>query len=226
LLNGERGHFDVLAGGTASTELAAMLAMRGRGGLLPEQIWDADQLPWRGLEPGEPTASAMPLAWAHSELIKLALTSAGGTPIEQLQVVTSRYRSGAVPQSARWFWRDLTPVTSLPSGRHLVVADTRGFALHYGFDNWDPSTIAERPSAPLGLGLFGVTLTATELQGHQSLQFVRRYEDGGWESSRRHDVALQAEPAAAVRLHPRHVAALVAAGIGGQSAPRGPEGLW
>jgi glucoamylase len=196
-----------------------MLAMRGPGGLLPEQIWDADPLPWRRLEPGLPTGSAMPLAWAHSELIKLALATARRRPVEQLELVTSRYPGGTVPRSARWFWRDLTPVASLPAGRDLVVADTRGFALHYGFDDWDPSTIAERPSAPLGLGLFGVTLTAAELQGRQSLQFVRRYEDGSWESSRRHDVALQAEPAAAVQLHPRHVAALVAAGIADRSAP-------
>jgi glucoamylase len=220
LLTGERGHFDVLAGGSATTELAAMLMMRGRGGLLPEQIWDAGPLPWRGLEPGAPTASAMPLAWAHSELIKLALTRASGTPVEQLQVVTSRYQGGAIPQSARWFWRDRSPVTSLPSGRDLVVADTQGFTLHYGLDDWDPATIAEQPSVPLGLGLFGVTLTPGDLRQHQSLQFVRRYDDGSWESSPRHDVALRTGPQVAVRLHPRHVAALSAAGIGRQSAPR------
>jgi hypothetical protein len=62
--------------------------------------------------------------------------------------------------------------------------------------------------------LFGVTLTPTDLQAHHSLQFVRRYDDGSWESSRRHDVGLQTGPAAAVRLDPRHVAALAAAGIG------------
>jgi glucoamylase len=191
-----------------------MLAMRGRGGLLPEQTWDADPLPWRRLEPGRPTGSAMPLAWAHSELIKLAVTSAGGIPVEQLQLVRSRYQDGANRQSDRWFWRDPTPVTSLPSGRTLVVTDMQGFTLHYGFDTWDPSTITERPSAPLGLGLFGVTLTPTDLQAHHSLQFVRRYDDGSWESSRQHDVALQTGPAAAVRLDPRHVAALAAAGIG------------
>jgi glucoamylase len=189
-----------------------MLAMRGRGGHPPEQVWDAGPLPWRGLEPGRPTASAMPLAWAHSELIKLAVTRATGTPVEQLQLVRSRYQGAGVPRSDRWFWRDATPVTSLPAGRTLVVADPQGFTLHYGFDDWDPSTVAERPSAALGLGLFGVTLTAADLDGRRSLQFVRRYDDGGWESARQHDVALQAGPAAATRLHPRHLAALTAAG--------------
>ena len=52
LLAGERGHLDVLAGGDARTQLQAMLAMRGRGGLLPEQIWDANPLPWQNLSAG------------------------------------------------------------------------------------------------------------------------------------------------------------------------------
>src|SRR5581483_5370617 len=73
LLAGERGHLDLLSGGDASVQLRAMLAMRGRGGLLPEQVWDSGQLPGRNLRPGQPTGSAMPLAWAHSELVKLAV---------------------------------------------------------------------------------------------------------------------------------------------------------
>jgi hypothetical protein len=158
----------------------------------------------------------MPLAWAHSELIKLAVTRATGSPVEQLRLVTSRYQRAGVPRSDRWFWRDATPVTSLPAARTLVVADTQGFTLHYGFDDWDPRTVAERPSAPLGLGLFGVTLTAADLEGNRSLQFVRRYDDGNWESVQRHDVALHAGPAAAARLHPRHLAHLTAAGIRGR----------
>src|ERR1700760_294804 len=62
LLAGERGHLEVLAGGDATIQLRAMLAMRGRGGLLPEQIWDANPLPRQNLWPGQPTGSAMPLA--------------------------------------------------------------------------------------------------------------------------------------------------------------------
>ena len=121
LLAGERGHLDVLAGGDARTQLQAMLAMRGRGGLLPEQIWDANPLPWQNLRPGQPTGSAMPLAWAHSELIKLAVAVATGKPVELLALVSDRYRA-IVPASQTWFWRDASPVQALPAGRTLVVA--------------------------------------------------------------------------------------------------------
>lgn len=213
LLAGERGHLDVLAGGNAGTQLAAMLAMRGRGGLLPEQIWDADPLPWQNLRPGQPTGSAMPLAWAHSELIKLAAAAATGKPVEMLTLVTGRYH-GTVPASQSWFWRDLAPVAVLPAGRTLVVAGPGPFTLHYGFDNWDPATIAERDAQPLGLGLSGVTLTPADLGGHASLQFVRRYPDGSWEPATRHDVTLGAAGPATVRLSEAHLGRLAAGGAG------------
>ena len=213
LLVGERGHLDVLAGGNAAAQLAAMLAMRGRGGLLPEQVWDADPLPWQNLRPGLPTGSAMPLAWAHSELIKLATAAATGRPVEMLTLVTDRYH-GTVPVSPAWFWRDATPVTALPAGRTLVVAGSGPFTLHYGFDNWAPATIAERDAQPLGLGLYGVTLAPADLGGHASLQFVRRYPDGTWEPASRNDVTLGAPAPAAVRLSEAHLGRLTAAGAG------------
>jgi glucoamylase len=211
LLAGERGHLDVLAGGDARTQLQAMLAMRGRGGLLPEQIWDANPLPWQNLRPGQPTGSAMPLAWAHSELIKLAVAVATGKPVELLTLVSDRYRA-AVPASQAWFWRDASPVRALPAGRALVVADLNPFTLHYGFDDWDPATITERDACGLGLGLFGVTLTPADLAGRASLQFVRRYQDGRWEGATRHDVTLGAPGPATVRLSGDHLGRLAAGG--------------
>jgi glucoamylase len=211
LLAGERGHLDVLSGGDARAQLRAMLAMRGRGGLLPEQIWDAGPLIWQDLWPGRPTGSAMPLAWAHSELIKLAVAIVTNKPVELLTLVADRYHA-TVPAAQSWFWRDATPVRALPAGRTLVVADAGPFTLHYGFDDWDPATITERDAQGLGLGLSGVTLTPADLAGHSSLQFVRRYQDGRWEPSTRHDVTLGAPGPATLRLSPAHQARLAAGG--------------
>ena len=211
LLAGERGHLDVLAGGDAKAQLQAMLAMRGRGGLLPEQIWDTNPLPWQNLRPGQPTGSAMPLAWAHSELIKLAVAVATKKPVELLTLVSDRYHA-AVPASQTWFWRDSTPVLALPAGRTLVVADLSPFTLHYGFNDWDPATISEREAQGLGLGLFGVTLTPADLAGRASLQFVRRYPDGSWEPATRHDVTLGAPGPATLRLSRDHAGRLAAGG--------------
>jgi glucoamylase len=210
LLAGERGHFEVASNTPPTAQLEAMLAMRGRGGLLPEQIWDADSLPWRQLAPGHPTGSAMPLAWAHSELIKLAVAAQNARPFEQLKLITDRYNS-TPPVSKAWYWSDNTPVTALPTDRTLVIVDTRPFTLHYGFNNWDPSTVHEAEATSIGLGLSGVTLTAEEFGTHDSLQFVRRYQDG-WENSSRHDVALNSDHLNGVQLSPAHLARLRASG--------------
>lgn len=54
-------------------------------GLLPEQVWDQNDIPSKGLYCGRPTGSAMPLTWAQAEYIKLAVSLKGGkvfdTPI-------------------------------------------------------------------------------------------------------------------------------------------------
>jgi glucoamylase len=214
LLAGERGHYEVLLGreGDPTIQLKAMLAMRGRGGLCPEQVWSGCAIPEKHLEPGGPTTSAMPLAWAHSELIKLAVAAHTGSPVEHLNLVTDRYH-GTIPQSQRWFWRDMNPVTALPERRALVIADRRPFTLHYGFNDWTPTTITERTAVSIGLGLFGVTFTPDDLDRNTSLQFVRRYPDTGWEPAKRHDVMLGVRPAPTVVLSPKHLRTLEARGI-------------
>ena len=200
LLAGERGHYDVLAGGDGGAQLQAMLGMRGRGGLLPEQVWDTNPLPWRQLRNGQPSGSAMPLAWAHGELIKLAVTAATGRPVEMLRQVSDRY-AAKVPTAATWYWRDSAPVVALPAGRSLVIADSQPFGLHSGFDagggGWQQVT--NRDAQPLGLGLHGVVFTPADLICHTSLHFVRQY-DAGWEPSSGHAITLQSTGAPAVRL--------------------------
>jgi glucoamylase len=37
--------------------------------MIPEQVWDAPDIPERFLFNGYPTGSGMPLVWAHSEYI-------------------------------------------------------------------------------------------------------------------------------------------------------------
>jgi glucoamylase len=190
ILSGEFGHYSLLRGDDAMDEMAAMLEMRGKGGLLPEQIWDVNPLPWRSLQPGKPAGSAMPLAWAHSELIKLAITATRGQPVEQLQMVIDRW-SRRPPRSDPWFWLDVAHVTRVPAERTLVVTDRQPFTLHYGFDdpdNWHD--VSEREANPLGLGMFGAALEPADQAGHTSVFFVRHYPNGTWEASTGHRVTL------------------------------------
>ena len=60
LLTGERGHIALLGGEDARPYLQAMTRMSGKGGMLPEQVWDSEAIPERGLYPGQPSGSAIP----------------------------------------------------------------------------------------------------------------------------------------------------------------------
>ena len=53
------------------------MAMSNPLGLIPEQVWDSAPIAQYDLEPGKPSGSAMPLAWAHAEFVKLVTAGAG-----------------------------------------------------------------------------------------------------------------------------------------------------
>ncbi len=157
LLAGERGHFEALAGRDADAQLSALVQMAGTGGLIPEQVWDAADVPAQGLLQGRPTGSAMPLVWAHAELIKLALTRTTKRPIEQLDAVLARYPGGALVASGPWYWRDAVDINTpaggfdaAPHGRDLIFEAGQPFTLHWGHDGWQ--NVADLAAAPTAFG--------------------------------------------------------------------------
>lgn len=177
LLSGERGHYAVACGENAQPYIDAMLASASVGGMLPEQIWDQADIPERGLIKGRPSGSAMPLNWAHAELVKLIYAQESGKPIERLDVVYQRYVKQPIPPTVR-HWRDYLSCDTLPTGMALLIEARESFVLHYGFDGWQ--RVQEKNSIPLGLGIYGVCLKAEELTG-KTLQFSRRFDSHGWE---------------------------------------------
>jgi glucoamylase len=98
LLSGERGEWALVARRPAQHYLDTMARAAADGSLLmAEQVWD-DQPPSgtaRRFTPGEPTFSAMPLAWTHAQFLRLARSVDAGTPVETPQNVACRYGSEA-----------------------------------------------------------------------------------------------------------------------------------
>src|SRR3546814_3955026 len=92
-----------------------MTRMTGPGGLIPEQVWDAAPISERGLEPGKPSGSAMPLVWAHAEFLKLLPARQQGRPLELLASVERRYDPRR-PVAAVWHWRRSEPFERLQIG--------------------------------------------------------------------------------------------------------------
>ena len=118
LLTGERGHYELMCGADALPFLRAIASMAGPCGMLPEQVWDKQPIAKFRLSPGSPTGSAMPLAWAHAEYIKLACSIQQGYPIDRPEPLWARYR-GHIPQAYICYWSPQTPIRVISASQRL-----------------------------------------------------------------------------------------------------------
>jgi glucoamylase len=104
LLVGERGHYELARGNVEMAELlcGTMARLAGPTGMLPEQTWDAPDLPDRGLWFGQPTHSAAPLGWAHAEYLKLCRSLVEGRVFDLPVVSLPRARRPRAAASPPW----------------------------------------------------------------------------------------------------------------------------
>lgn len=96
LLIGERAHYELRRGDVArARELCrAMAEYAIESGLIPEQVWDADDVPARHLVRGRATGSACPLLWAHGEYVKLRRSLRDGQVFDAPPQTFTRYLAG------------------------------------------------------------------------------------------------------------------------------------
>ena len=94
LLTGERAaHYELAAGrrDEAVRLLSAIETFASDSGMIPEQVWDVDDIPERGLYFGRPSGSAMPLGWAHAEYLKLRRSIRDGRVFDMPPHTVARY---------------------------------------------------------------------------------------------------------------------------------------
>ncbi|HVA47536.1 MAG TPA: glycoside hydrolase family 15 protein [Pirellulales bacterium] len=122
LLTGERAHYELLAGrpDEARRLMAAMERFANEGKMMPEQVWDTDDIASRELYFGRPAGSAMPLAWAHAEYIKLRRSLAEGRVYDLPPQTTQRYLIEGI-ESRLVIWRPNHRRKVIPPGKTLRV---------------------------------------------------------------------------------------------------------
>jgi len=165
LLVGERGHYELAAGRDPRPYLEAMRRFGSRGGMLPEQAWDAPDIPDQGLFLGRPAGSAMPLAWAHAEYIKLVRSMALGRSIDRPEAAWARYE-GVRPTARRATWRFDAPRPTMIAGRRLRFELMAPCRVRCSVDGWRTHVDLEARSTGLGVWIADVPgsdrLAATE----------------------------------------------------------------
>lgn len=168
LLTGERGHIALLAGLDALPYLQAMAKMTGKGGMLPEQVWDSAPIPERGLYPGQPSGSAMPLVWAHAEFVKLALSLVAGVPIDRPARTWARY-GGERPRLNYVLWHPHRRIREIAAGQALRLFVPEPAKVHWGTDGWQ--NVEDAETEDWGFGHVAI-IPAEKLQGCTQINFT------------------------------------------------------
>jgi glucoamylase len=174
LLAGERAHYELAAGRpeVATRLLGVMRAQASDGGMLPEQVWDSDDIPALELLNGRPTGSAMPLAWAHAEYTKLVRSLVDGRVFDMPQQPYHRYVRHRTSCGVS-IWAPHARTRAMPSGCAWRIQLTGPARVQWRVDGEEGR---ESHTRDAGLGVWVADL---ETRGVASGGTVRFVVDGG-----------------------------------------------
>lgn len=183
LLTGERAHFELAAGRRkeAAKLLRAMEAFANDGGMIPEQVWDRDDMPQHRLYRGRPTGSAMPLVWAHSEYIKLCRSLKDGHVFDMPPQTVQRYIKKKTG-SRYAAWRFNNKCRAVPTGMTLRIESLDEAVVHWSADGW--KTARDTSTRDTDMGVHVADLPTSKLPAGTTLSFTFHWPQAGrWEGT-------------------------------------------
>jgi glucoamylase len=177
ILTGERGHYELAAGRDPLLLIKAMEQFANKGGMLPEQLWDADDLLEARMKRGGPTGSAMPLCWAHAEYISLVRSHKDGVCFDCIQPVYQRYaKDGTGSKIEMWTFAHQPP--RITQGKTLRLITGKAATIHWSFDGW--ATANDLVTHDAGFGCWFGDLPANQLPAGARIVFTFLWPEG-WE---------------------------------------------
>jgi glucoamylase len=135
ILTGERGHYELAAGRDPKPFIATMEKFANQGGMITEQLWDADDLPQARIKRGEATGAAMPLCWSHAEYVSLVRSRHDGVCFDRVEAAFQRYVANPVP-SGYEMWSLRHPLRRVPRGKILRIILAAEATLVWSTDAW------------------------------------------------------------------------------------------
>jgi glucoamylase len=184
LLAGERGHYALAAG--HRNEAEALLAVienspAGQSRLLPEQVWDAADIPSFELFRGKPTGSACPLVWAHAEYVKLRRSIRDNKIFDQPPQTVKRY---LIDKHVRriFGWRFNNKTRSVPRNKTLRIVLLTPARVHWSVDGWNSTH--DTDARDTGLGIYTLDLPTASLPvGAQAVFTFFWPQENRWEGT-------------------------------------------
>jgi glucoamylase len=191
LLTGERGHYELAAGREAERYHDTMAHFSHGVGLLPEQVWDAPDLPKKHIHFGGPTGAAIPLMWAHAEYLKLSRSIEDKKVFDLIEPVAARYQSASYKPEPLEIWKFNRQIRSVPAGAKLRLLASAPFLLHWSADGW--ATVEDTQSTANELGCHYLDLSPST---NGALRFTFYWlNESRWEG-KDYEIAIEARETA------------------------------
>jgi glucoamylase len=181
LLVGERAHYELAAGKKEEANRLCRTLERfaNEGGMLPEQIWDAPDIPERELFFGRATGSAMPLVWAHAEYIKLRRSIQESRVFDTPRQTVQRYLVDKVG-SSHAIWRFNHKCRAMSVTKTLRVELLTAATVHWGVNDWQ--NIRDVETRDTGVGVHVADLATERLPVGTRIRFTFHWRDvARWE---------------------------------------------
>ncbi len=179
LLTGERAHYAIAADDMAEAERLrkTIEGSTSEGGLLPEQVWDTNDIPDLELFRGRPSGSAMPLVWAHAEYVKLLRSLRDGAIFDLPPQTVERYLVEKTLPRCR-DWRESWRRSQMPAGQALRVELSGPGVVRWSGDGW--MTMRDTQTEDAGIGIHAAELRTESLPAGRSIEFTWHDAEGSW----------------------------------------------
>jgi glucoamylase len=178
LLMLERAIYELSAGRDVSVFMQAAEGFANGVGLLPEQIWDAPDIPEERMYFGKATGAAIPLMWAHAEYVRLLRSVIDNKVFDRIDIVAERYCNDK-PRPVIEIWKMDRQVRKVSAGGLVRIQGEAPFVLHWSDDQW--TTVRDTVSTPTALGIEYVDLQVDTKQKAPLLFTFRWSLDNRWQ---------------------------------------------
>ncbi len=180
LLTGERAHYEIAAVNIEGAQ-ALMKTMEDFSSheMFPEQIWDADDIPEKGLRFGKHSGSAIPLVWAHSEYVKLCASISKKEVFDMPDHTINRYINNK-NDSKFDIWRFTLSCPYIKKGNTLRIISEVSTTVSWSCDNWEH--VQKKDAIDGGFGVHYIDVPVDAFDG-ESVVFTFYWTDSQhWEN--------------------------------------------
>ena len=148
------------------------------GGMLPEQLWDDDDLPDGKMKRGGPTGSAMPLCWTHAEYVTLVRSHKDGVCFDRIEPVYQRYGKAGTGSKIE-MWTFAHQLQQINTGKTLRLITESAATIPWSFDEWE--TANDLQTRDTGFGCWFGDLPSALLDAGARIVFTFSWKES-WEA--------------------------------------------